>query len=318
MRALGRWLLAGLVLLLGRQRERQGPEPPPRETHPGTELLVLTLLGAATAGSAAFVVVYFLGANTQLLGLTIGLAFAALAAAAIVASQVLVPQDEHAEERPKLGDEEAQDQVLEEVERGGETITRKRLLLTAAGGAGAALGGALLVPALSLGPEANERLTRSPWRAGRLLVDEGGAPLEAGAIEFGTFRTAFPEGADKRDLAAPVVVVRIPPNQLDLPSERADWAPLGILAFSKICTHAGCAIALFRYPLYEPRSAGPALVCPCHYSTFDVRTGGHRVFGPAGRALPQLPLALDDDRRLVAAGDFSGRVGPSWWGVRKG
>ncbi|MGH3993878.1 MAG: ubiquinol-cytochrome c reductase iron-sulfur subunit, partial [Pseudonocardiaceae bacterium] len=83
------------------------------------------------------------------------------------------------------------------------------------------------------------------------------------------------------------------------------------------CTHAGCTINLFRYPLFQPTSPGPALVCPCHYSTFDVTTGGDRIFGPAGRALPQLPLELDQAGRLMAAGEFSGPIGPSWWGVRK-
>ena len=59
-----------------------------------------------------------------------------------------------------------------------------------------------------------------------------------------------------------------------------------------------------------------ALVCPCHYSTFDPATGGTVLFGPAGRPLPQLPLTVDADRTLRAAGNFSGPVGPGWWGVR--
>jgi ubiquinol-cytochrome c reductase iron-sulfur subunit len=113
------------------------------------------------------------------------------------------------------------------------------------------------------------------------------------------------------------VLLKLRPDELDLPADRSDWDADGVLAFSKICTHAGCTINLFRYPLYEPTSPGPALVCPCHYSTFDVTTGGDRIFGPAGRALPQLPLDLDADGRLIAGGEFSGAIGPSWWGVRK-
>jgi ubiquinol-cytochrome c reductase iron-sulfur subunit len=88
------------------------------------------------------------------------------------------------------------------------------------------------------------------------------------------------------------------------------------VAYSKICTHAGCAIALYRkptFPVVEPR---PALVCPCHYSTFDPARAGEVLFGPAGRPLPQLPLLIDASRDLRAAGNFSGPVGPSWWGVR--
>jgi ubiquinol-cytochrome c reductase iron-sulfur subunit len=66
----------------------------------------------------------------------------------------------------------------------------------------------------------------------------------------------------------------------------------------------------------EPTSKGPALVCPCHYSTFDVTRAAKPIFGPAVRALPQLPLAVARDRTLVAAGPLSGSVGPSYWGVK--
>jgi ubiquinol-cytochrome c reductase iron-sulfur subunit len=118
-------------------------------------------------------------------------------------------------------------------------------------------------------------------------------------------------------MGAPLVVVRLEPVQLELPDERRDWAPDGILAYSKICTHAGCAIALYRKPTFAPVEPRAALVCPCHYSTFDVANGGEVLFGPAGRALPQLPLFVDQSGELRAAGNFSGPVGPSWWGVRR-
>jgi ubiquinol-cytochrome c reductase iron-sulfur subunit len=133
----------------------------------------------------------------------------------------------------------------------------------------------------------------------------------------GELVTAYPEGADKEDIASPVIVVRVRPEELDLPEERRAWAPGGLIAYSKICTHAGCAVSEYRYPSYAPTSPGPAVVCPCHYSTFSVTEGGKRIFGPAGRALPQLPLEVDAGGNLVAAGDFSGRPGPSWWGVRQ-
>ena len=123
---------------------------------------------------------------------------------------------------------------------------------------------------------------------------------------------------DERAGAAPLVLLRLEPARLDLPPERDGWAPRGIVAYSKTCTHAGCAVSEYRYPLYDPTSPGPAVVCPCHYSTFSVTKGGDRIFGPAGRALPQLPLGIDADGNLLAAGDFSSRPGPSWWGVRQG
>jgi ubiquinol-cytochrome c reductase iron-sulfur subunit len=112
-----------------------------------------------------------------------------------------------------------------------------------------------------------------------------------------------------------VVVCAVDPRQLHPPPGRGGWDVNGVQAFSKICTHAGCAVAMLRYPLYGQAGPGPALVCPCHYSTFDVLHGAAVEFGPAGRPLPQLPLRLADDGSLEAAGSMSGPVGPAWWGM---
>jgi ubiquinol-cytochrome c reductase iron-sulfur subunit len=282
------------------------------------ENIVLLFLSCAALAAALFIVLYVANPDTQFLGLALGLSFVALAAACIVAGKRVVPQIEDVEPRPQLIHPGEQEEVVELVAEGGEGVSRKGLFLLVGGGTVGLLGAALLTPALSCGPEANRVLTRSPWRRGRRLVTHANEALAADDIAVGGLVTAFPEGADKEDLASPVVVVRVRPDELDLPDDRRDWAPDGLLAFSKICTHAGCAVSEYRYPLYEPTSPGPALVCPCHYSTFDVTTGGDVIFGPAGRALPQLPLAIDGDGHLVAMGDFSGRIGPSWWGVRKG
>jgi ubiquinol-cytochrome c reductase iron-sulfur subunit len=112
-------------------------------------------------------------------------------------------------------------------------------------------------------------------------------------------------------------VVRLPAEFIHLPAARRDWAPYGILAYSKICPHAGCAISLYRYPTYAPTSQEPAFTCPCHYSTFLPGEGGRLVFGPAGRALPQLPLMIDSKGYLRAAAGFHEDIGPSWWGVHR-
>jgi ubiquinol-cytochrome c reductase iron-sulfur subunit len=148
-------------------------------------------------------------------------------------------------------------------------------------------------------------------------VDESNRPLRADEIEHETFYTAFPEAADKEEIGSPVVVVRLDPSAIHLPPGRQGWAPEGILAYSKICTHAGCAIALYRKPTFPAVEPDPQLVCPCHYSTFNPATGAAVTYGPAGRALPQLPLMIDDAGFLRASGNFSGRVGPGWWNVRE-
>ena len=280
------------------------------------EGLVALLLLAAGALAAAFAVLYILDASTQLLGLALGLAFACLAAALIVAGKRVVPQETAILDKPPLPDPEARFEVRDVLADGAQGVSRRGLIVGAAGVAGAGLGAALVLPLASLGPDAAGRLARTPWRRGRYLVDERGERLTPDDLALGSFTTAFPEAADKEELGSPVIVVRMRPEELQLPAARRGWAQDGVVAYSKVCTHAGCAVAMFRYPLYDPQSPPPALVCPCHYSTFDPAAGGKVTFGPAGRALPQLPLAVDPGGFLRAGGNFSGPVGPSWWGAR--
>jgi ubiquinol-cytochrome c reductase iron-sulfur subunit len=306
------------VLLLARGRRARRRELPAGESpFERAELLVLGLLGLATLSAAGFINEYALDADTQLLGLALGLSLAFLAAACVVAGKTFIPSDEEAELYANEPDERTQQEVVELVHEADRPLTRKRLLATAATGAGLTLGAALVVPLASLGPVLGTgALYDTPWRAGRRLVGREGKPISVDELAVDGFLSAFAEGASRKDIGSALIVVRLREDELDLPEERRAWAPEGILAFSKICTHAGCAVAMFRTPLYPPTSPSPALVCPCHYSTFDPRVGGKVIFGPAGRDLPQLPLRIDSDGHLAAGGNFSGPVGPSWWGVR--
>jgi ubiquinol-cytochrome c reductase iron-sulfur subunit len=286
---------------------------------PRAELAVAALLVVAGLAAAAFAVLIVAHPQTQLLGATLGGALACLGAAAILAAKRVVVREVAVENRRREDTARPEDDeaLAADLRRGGDGITRRRALGAAAGVAGAGLAGALVVPVTALGPGLGDAPNQTPWRRGRRLVTTDGERLRADAIEIGSFASALPEGADKRELGSPVVVVRVDPRTLKLPRARRGWAPLGILAFSQICTHAGCAVTLFRYPVDEQLSAGPALVCPCHYSTFDVRQAARPVFGPAARALAQLPLAVAPDGTLVAAGPLSGSVGPAWWSVKR-
>jgi ubiquinol-cytochrome c reductase iron-sulfur subunit len=325
MNALKRFFIAAVVLLLGRKKRepRFGERSrivPAGAPDPRAEWVVLALLIAATLTAAGFIVVYAfdqLAHQTQYLGLALGLAFAFVAAALVVVARRLIVTEELEEPYPVPAHPGTQEEIEQLVEESGDRFTRKRLLVAGAGAAGTAIGAALVVPALALGPFLDvDPLYETPWRRGVRLVDEHGRPLLMDEIERETFYTAYPEGADREQIGAPIVIVRFEPSELHLPAERHAWAPGGVVAYSKICTHAGCAITLFRKPTFRPVEPGPALVCPCHYSTFDPTKGGNVIFGPAGRDLPQLPLAADGKGELRAAGNFSGPVGPSWWGVR--
>jgi ubiquinol-cytochrome c reductase iron-sulfur subunit len=317
-----RWLI-GLFVAARTVRElAQTPDDGPRIVEAGepdlrAEAVVIVLLLLAAAAAVLFVVAYALDWSTQALGGTLGGSLALLAAALIVVAKRLIVTEELPEVYPETGTPDEQDKVAQIVRESGSRFTRKRLITGAAVTAGGALSAALVTPAVSLGPVFDtSRLNATPWRRGRLLVDKEGRSYSADDLDTGTFYSAFPQGADQEAIGAPIVMVRLDPGELRLPPGREGWAPEGIVAYSKICTHAGCAVALYRNPLYEPTEPDRALVCPCHYSTFDVAAGAAVLFGPAGRPLPQLPLMIDRRGTLRAAGNFSGPVGPAWWGVR--
>jgi ubiquinol-cytochrome c reductase iron-sulfur subunit len=323
-------LLAKLAVLIGALRAPRAPTAPAREraaeeaadprryeagAPPWAELLTAALLVAAGALLAAFAVLLAVDADPQVLGGALGLGLTVLAAALILAGKRVVPQETAVEPREIGEPAERQAAVEAALEAGLDGVSRRGLLAAAAGTAGVGAIAAAALPLTALGPSPRE-LNDAPWRAGTRLVDDQDRPINADSLTDGAFVTAFPAGADKRELGSPLVVVRVAPQTLRLPPDRRGWAPEGLLAYSKICTHAGCAVALFRKPTDEELSSPPALVCPCHYSTFDVRRAAKPVFGPAARPLPQLPLRLDGDRNLVAAGPLSGSVGPAWWGTR--
>jgi ubiquinol-cytochrome c reductase iron-sulfur subunit len=283
------------------------------------ETWVALLLVAAAACALCFIAFYVVEQfDTQLLGLAMGCALALLAAAAILAGKLVVVQETSIEDRDELLETPRAQELVEIIEGGGEGISRRGLLTGATCLAGGAVAAAVAAPIASLGPAAKS-LHASPWRRGiRLVDDETGAPYAAHEIQIGTFYTALPEGADPEAFGSGLLVIRLPRRFIHLPSRRRTWAPEGIMAYSKICPHAGCAISLYRYPTYAATSVEqPAFTCPCHYSTFLPGDGGKVVFGPAGRELPQLPLMIDAAGHLRAAGAFDEDVGPAWWGVRR-
>ena len=112
--------------------------------------------------------------------------------------------------------------------------------------------------------------------------------------------------ANMRDRGkAAIILVRMDPEEIR--SQQGEgWDYQGILAYSKICTHVGCPIALYEHRTHH-------LLCPCHQSQFDVSDGAKVIFGPAARPLPQLPIEVDDEGYLVAQSDFTEPVGPSFW-----
>lgn len=146
-----------------------------------------------------------------------------------------------------------------------------------------------LVPLIALARKPG-RAEDTGWRAGVRLVDESNVPIAVPYLADGGIATVFPSnGQDNPN--APAVLIRDGTNYV---------------AFSKVCTHAGCPVALYRHASHQ-------LICPCHQSTFDVRNGATVLSGPAPRPLPQLALGVDAEGYLIARGDFDAPVGPDDW-----
>jgi ubiquinol-cytochrome c reductase iron-sulfur subunit len=164
-----------------------------------------------------------------------------------------------------------------------------------------------------LGPLPKDNLQKTSWEAGtRLVTDPGDRPIRPEDLEVGAVAQTLPEltQGEERTLnnigKDAVLLIRLRPEEFNLTAERLSWTHEGIIAFSKICSHMGCAVAL-----YEQQTKH--LLCPCHQSTFDVTRAAKVIFGPAARPLPQLNITVDAEGYLVARTPFTEPVGPSFW-----
>jgi ubiquinol-cytochrome c reductase iron-sulfur subunit len=260
----------------------------------------------SASASVALTVVYALGGQPQIEGSMLFVALGGLAVGLVLWAGRLMPQGPHVEER-RLTFEEPEE--LEETQEafvvGAEQIGRRRFLGRLLGAAAAAFGIALIFPIRSLGTRPGRSLFETSWRMGTRAVTKDGVPVHASELGVDTILTVFPEGhTDAAD--SQTLLIKTEPGTFHPRPGREDWSPDDIVAFSKICTHAGCPVGLFQ-------ASSNQLFCPCHQSVFFVPDGAVPTKGPATRPLPQLPLSIDADGYVVAQGDFPEPVGPEFW-----
>jgi ubiquinol-cytochrome c reductase iron-sulfur subunit len=145
------------------------------------------------------------------------------------------------------------------------------------------------------------------WKKGQRLVDiSTQLPINQNDIHIGTLTTAVPEGHADAEADSSIMVIRLAPEDIKSSAFKSDEVYQGIIAYSKICTHAGCPVSLYEQQRHH-------FLCPCHQSTFDAADRGRVLFGPAARALPILPIYADAQGNLHAASPFREPVGPSFW-----
>jgi ubiquinol-cytochrome c reductase iron-sulfur subunit len=250
-------------------------------------------------------VVYWQHPNTQWEGVLLGLGFLAFGTALVLVAHGLLPAGPAIDPRPPFGTDALERQEMGESFDRIDVLSRRKFLIASAGAAVVALAVEALFPLRSLGPRPRGQLAHTPWRRGLRVITADGKPVLSSGVPIGGLVTVFPDG-HPNSADGQAVLMRVDPALLKLPPDRSDWAPEGLIVYSKVCTHAGCPVGLFEAERNE-------LLCPCHQSAFNVLDGAKPTSGPAARALPQLPITIRDDGVLVARGDFSDPIGPAYW-----
>jgi ubiquinol-cytochrome c reductase iron-sulfur subunit len=256
------------------------------------------------------------------LGVSLSLALLSLGLGTVIWVRHLMPNVETTEERHDLRSDEKDRQAFEQYFKVGTAnsqfvkrpLVRRTLMLGTL-----PLLAAPIVLLRDMGPQPGTSLRTTVWSPGRRLLVQGTnqpiTPAEFSAP--GSMITIVPDGyQDDQDALtkAAVIMIKFRPGELRIPTRYSgstligtmNWTIDNIVAYSKICTHVGCPVALYEQTTHH-------ILCPCHQSTFEATTGATVIFGPAPRPLPQLPLATDSQGFLVSRSDFTQPVGPSFW-----
>ncbi len=305
--------------------ERRGDTDPTANKR--AERQVVVLFTISVLGTIGAIVAYALfppgetvgsmRTSNLLLGLGLFLGLAGIGIAAVHWAKALMNDREQREDRHAIrSSDEARVGAVEALRAGAKdsAIGRRGVLKGALVTSLALFPLSIAVPLVgNLGGDWNvSRSKHTLWKRGtRLAVDPSGRPIKASDVTIGSVFHVIPENLDETEhplnekAKAVVLLVRMDPR--DLRSEQGEgWSYDGIVAFSKICTHVGCPVALYEQQTHH-------ILCPCHQSTFDAADSAKVVFGPAHRPLPQLPITVDDEGYLVAQDGFSEPIGPSFW-----
>ena len=283
------------------------------------EIRIAVCFFVAVLCGLSLMVVYCLGGQPQAEGALLFFAFVGLGVGFVLTARDILPGHDIA--APRGSHDSSAEQraaVVEAFSRGLEPLLSRRVLLGSLSAAGGVFGVAALFPLASLGDRPHTSLEHTAWGKGTKMVDQFGNPVKLGELAVNGVMTVFPEGSIGNDSAMAVsqtMLINLGPRSgfVQDPhhgnwtvSDNVEGADDLYVAFSKVCTHAGCPVGLYN-------RASRQLICPCHQSTFDVLKRCNPVFGPASRSLPQLPLAVSTDNVLISQSDYTEPIGPGFW-----
>lgn len=289
---------------------------------------------------------------TPMYGLTFGLSILAIGIGAVLFQKRFIPQEISVQERhdgasSELDRKTVAANLTDALE--GSTIRRRKMIGLSLGigigafGVGtlvAFIGGLIKNPWKPVVPTAEGKkavLWTSGWtprftgetiylaRATGLPGESPFVKMRPEDIDAGAMETVFPwresdgdgttvESHEKLSAIAmgvrnPVMLIRIKPVDMPRVVKRQGQESFNfgdLFAYTKVCSHLGCPASLYEQQTYR-------ILCPCHQSQFDALHFARPIFGPAARALAQLPITIDQEGYLVANGDFIEPVGPAFW-----
>jgi ubiquinol-cytochrome c reductase iron-sulfur subunit len=281
----------------------------------GTLLIIVAYFSIKFEGNLSYTE-YFgrVQLSNLLLGVGMFLSLMGIGTGAVHWAKTLMPDEERIELRHPMrsSDADRADAVAILEEGSAESgLGRRPLIRNTLIGAMALFPVPALVFLRDTGPMPHGVLSTTFWNKDVYLVkDPEGGRVLASDVTQGSVVHIMPEGVEKTEhplderAKAAVLLIGIDPSLI--PAEAKDGSYAGILAYSKICTHLGCPVALYEQQTHH-------LLCPCHQSTFDITKNCEVIFGPARRPLPQLAITVDADGYLKAKAPFSQAVGPSFW-----
>lgn len=258
---------------------------------------------------------------TPLLGGLLGLMLLGMGIGAVLWAKWLMPEEETIQDRHDQPSDERDKIMIAATLSAGLADTglpRRSLILRSLGLAGGALATVPLVAIVgALIKKPGDQLAHTPWGDngnfpnGVPVVYSDGRRVSPNDMEAGGIATVFPGvPGGVASASTPTLLIRLRPGQtvVSRPNQGGfGWGDF--VAYSKICTHAGCPASL-----YEQQTT--RLLCPCHQSQFEVLQDAKPVFGPASRSLPKLPLGVevvDGVQFFVAKSDFTEPIGPAYW-----
>jgi quinol---cytochrome c reductase iron-sulfur subunit len=252
--------------------------------------------------------------SNQLLGIGLAVALLGIGAGAVHWAKTLMPDEERVEYRHlQRGTDEERADAVEILKLGAAEsgIGRRPLIRNSLLGAMALFPLPALIFLRDSGPMPGNALSETFWKPGlRLERDPEGGAIKAADLTLGSVVHVMPAGVNdvedklEQRAKAAVLLIRLEPELLAAESLPGSYN--GIVAYSKICTHMGCPVALYEQQTHH-------LLCPCHQSTFDLTQNCKVIFGPAKRPLPQLPITVDSEGYLISKLPFGEPVGPSFW-----